>query len=249
MIKIVLLGAGNVGIHLCRALQNNEDLQLIQWYNRSLNSLEKESVPFALTQNLNDIIEADLYIISVSDSVIPAISKALEGKKGIISHTAGSISMEVLGAHENHGVFYPLQTFSKQKEVDFNQIPLCLEANQQENLNLLKKVAQAIGGPVHLIDSAQRKALHVAAVFVNNFTNHLYSIGEELCNAHKVPFSVLQPLIAETADKIKHLPPSQAQTGPAARGDQKILEDHLQYLTKESHQKLYQLISASIQQQ
>lgn len=249
MIKIVLLGAGNVGIHLCRSLQNKEDLQLIQWYNRSLNSLEKESVPFAVTQNLNDIIEADLYIISVSDSVIPAISKALEGKKGIIVHTAGSISMEVLGAHENHGIFYPLQTFSKQKEVDFNQIPLCLEANQQENLNLLKKVAQAIGGPVHLIDSAQRKALHVAAVFVNNFTNHLYTIGEELCNAHKVPFSVLQPLIAETADKIKHLPPSLAQTGPAARGDQKILEDHLQYLTKESHQKLYQLISASIQQQ
>lgn len=217
MIKIVLLGAGNVGIHLCRALQNKEDLQLIQWYNRSLNSLEKESVPFAVTQNLNDIIEADLYIISVSDSVIPAISKALEGKKGLIAHTAGSISMEALGAHENHGIFYPLQTFSKQKEVDFNQIPLCLEANQQENLNLLKKVAQAIGGPVHLIDSAQRKALHVAAVFVNNFTNHLYTIGEELCNAHKVPFSVLQPLIAETADKIKHLPPSLAQTGPAAR--------------------------------
>ena len=249
MIKIVLLGAGNVGIHLCRAMQNKEDLQLIQWFNRSLNSLEKESVPFAVTQNLNDIIEADLYIISVSDSVIPAISKALEGKKGIIAHTAGSISMDVLGAHENHGIFYPLQTFSKQKEMDFNQIPLCLEANQQENLNLLKKVAQAIGGPVHLIDSAQRKAIHVAAVFVNNFTNHLYTIGEELCNAHKVPFSVLQPLIAETADKIKHLPPSLAQTGPAARGDQKILEDHLQYLTKESHQKLYQLISASIQQQ
>lgn len=249
MIKIVLLGAGNVGIHLCRALQNKENLQLIQWYNRSLNSLEKESVPFAVTQNLNDIIEADLYIISVSDSVIPAISKALEGKKGIIAHTAGSISMEVLGAHENHGIFYPLQTFSKQKEVDFNQIPLCLEANQKENLNLLKKVAQAIGGPIHLIDSAQRKALHVAAVFVNNFTNHLYTIGEELCNAHKVPFSVLQPLIAETADKMRHLPPSLAQTGPAARGDQKILEDHLQYLTKESHQKLYQLISASIQQQ
>ena len=249
MIKIVLLGAGNVGIHLCRALQNKENLQLIQWYNRSLNSLEKESVPFAITQNLNDIIQADLYIISVSDSVIPAISKALEGKKGIIAHTAGSISMEVLGAHENHGIFYPLQTFSKQKEVDFNQIPLCLEANQQENLNLLNKVAQAIGGPVHLIDSAQRKALHVAAVFVNNFTNYLYTIGEELCNAHKVPFSVLQPLIAETADKIKHLPPSLAQTGPAARGDQKILEDHLLYLTKESHQKIYQLISASIQQQ
>ena len=249
MIKIVLLGAGNVGTHLCRALQNKEGLEIIQWYNRSLNSLEKELVPFAATQNLNDIIEADLYIISVSDTAIPAISKALEGKNGLIAHTAGSIPMEVLGAHQNHGIFYPLQTFSKQKEVDFNQIPLCLEANQPENLNLLKKVAQSLGGPVHLIDSAQRKALHVAAVFVNNFTNHLYTIGEELCKAHKIPFSVLQPLIAETADKIKHLPPSAAQTGPAARGDQKILKNHLQYLTKESHQKLYQLISASIQQQ
>ena len=249
MIKIVLLGAGNVGTHLCRALQNKEGLEIIQWYNRSLNSLEKELVQFAVTQNLNDIIEADLYIISVSDTAIPAISKALEGKNGLIAHTAGSIPMEVLGEHQNHGIFYPLQTFSKQKEVDFNQIPLCLEANQPENLNLLKKVAQSLGGPVHLIDSAQRKALHVAAVFVNNFTNHLYTIGEELCKAHKVPFSVLQPLIAETADKIKHLPPSAAQTGPAARGDRKILKDHLQYLTKESHQKLYQLISASIQQQ
>lgn len=249
MTKIVLLGAGNVGTHLFRAMQNKEDLQLIQWYNRSLNSLEKESVPLEVTYNLNDIIDADLYIISVSDSVIPVISKALEGKKGVIAHTAGSISMEVLEAHENHGIFYPLQTFSKQKEVDFNHIPLCLEANLPENLNLLKRVAQAVGGPVHLINSAQRKALHVAAVFVNNFTNHLYTIGEELCKAHKVPFSVLQPLIAETANKIKLLPPSLAQTGPAARGDQKILEDHLQYLTKESHQKLYQLISASIQQQ
>ena len=249
MIKIVLLGAGNVGTHLCRALQNKEGLEIIQWYNRSLNSLEKELVQFAVTQNLNDIIEADLYIISVSDTAIPAISKALEGKNGLIAHTAGSIPMEVLGEHQNHGIFYPLQTFSKQKEVDFNQIPLCLEANQPENLNLLKKVAQSLGGPVHLIDSAQRKALHVAAVFVNNFTNHLYTLGEEICKAHKVPFSVLQPLIAETADKIKHLPPSAAQTGPAARGDQKILKDHLQYLTKESHQKLYQLISASIQQQ
>ena len=249
MIKVVLLGAGNVGTHLCKALKNKEGLQLIQWYNRSLNSLEKESAAIAVTQDLNDIVEADLYIISVSDSAIPAISKALEGKNGLIAHTAGSIPMEVLGAHKNHGVFYPLQTFSKQKEVDFSQIPLCLEANLSENLNMLKKVAQAIDGPVHLINSAQRKALHVAAVFVNNFTNHLYTIGEELCKAHKVPFSVLQPLIAETADKVRHLPPSLAQTGPAVRGDQKILDDHLQYLTQESHQKLYQLISASIQQQ
>lgn len=249
MIKIVLLGAGNVGTNLCRTLQNKEGIQLTQWYNRSLNGIKKESTSLPITQSLNDIVEADLYLLSVSDAAIPIISKALESKNGLIAHTAGSVPMDVLRAHENHGVFYPLQTFSKQKEVDFNQIPLCLEANQEENLNLLKRVAQATGGPIHFIDSAQRKALHVAAVFVNNFTNHLYTIGEDLCKEHRVPFSVLQPLIAETADKIKYLSPSEAQTGPAARGDQKILEDHLQHLTKESHQKLYQLISASIQQQ
>ena len=248
MIKIVLLGAGNVGTHLYRVLQNKEDLQLIQWYNRSLR-FEKEPTSCPVTQDLNNIVEADLYILSVSDSTIPRLSKALESKNGLIVHTAGSVSMDVLNKHKNHGVFYPLQTFSKNKAVDFEQIPLCLEANKEENLHLLNKLAQAIGGPIHLINSAQRKALHVAAVFVNNFTNHLYTIGEDLCKEHNLPFSVLQPLIAETADKIKYLPPSQAQTGPAVRGDQKVLEDHLQHLTKESHQKLYQLISASIQQQ
>ena len=248
MIKIVLLGAGNVGTHLYKVLQNKEDLQLIQWYNRSL-SFEKELTTCPVTQDLNNIVEADLYILSVSDSAIPRLSKALENKNGLVVHTAGSVSMDVLNTHKNHGVFYPLQTFSKNKAVDFSQIPLCLEANKEENFHLLKKLAQAIGSPTHLIDSAQRKALHVAAVFVNNFTNHLYTIGEDLCKEHNLPFSVLQPLIAETADKIKHLPPSLAQTGPAARGDQKVLADHLQYLTKESHQELYQLISASIQQQ
>ena len=248
MIKIVLLGAGNVGTHLYRVLQNKEDLQLIQWYNRSLH-FEREPTTCPVTQDLNNIAEADLYILSVSDSAIPRLSKALESKNGLIVHTAGSVSMDVLNTHKNHGVFYPLQTFSKNKSVDFEKIPLCLEANKEENLHLLKKLAQAIGGPIHLINSTQRKALHVAAVFVNNFTNHLYTIGEDLCIEHNLPFSVLQPLIAETADKIKYLPPSQAQTGPAVRGDQKVLADHLQHLTKESHQELYQLISASIQQQ
>ena len=248
MIKIVLLGAGNVGTHLHKVLQNKEDLQLIQWYNRSLSS-EKEPTTCPVTQDLNNIVEADLYLLSVSDSAIPTLSKALKNKNGLIVHTAGSVSMDVLNTHKNHGVFYPLQTFSKNKEVDFSQIPLCLEANKKENLDLLKRVAFAIGGPIHLIDSVQRKALHVAAVFVNNFTNHLYTIGENLCKEHNLPFSVLQPLIAETADKIKYLPPSLAQTGPAARGDQKVLADHLQHLTKKSHQELYQLISSSIQQQ
>jgi len=249
MIKVVLLGAGNVGTNLCRALQNKEGIQLTQWYNRSLNGIKKESTSLPITQSLNDIVEADLYLLSVSDIAIPAISKALEGKNGLIAHTAGSVPMDVLGAHENHGVFYPLQTFSKQKEVDFHTIPLCLEANNLHSLKQLQQLATHIGGPIHTIDSVQRKALHIAAVFVNNFTNHLYAIGEALCQEHHVPFSILQPLIAETADKIKNLSPLEAQTGPALRKDNITIENHLLLLTQEAHKKIYSLLTASIQQQ
>ncbi len=248
MIKIVLLGAGNVGVNLCKALQNKNGIELVQWYNRSIIPQEQAHNSVPITNQLDAIVGADLYLISVSDTAIPAISKALEKKTGLIAHTAGSVPINTLKNHQQYGVFYPLQTFSKNKALDFSQIPLCLEANNTENLNLLKTVANAMGGPIHLIDSIQRKALHVAAVFVNNFTNHLYTIGEELCKEHQVPFSVLLPLIQETAQKITQLSPSEAQTGPAKRGDQKIIDDHLQHLSLQKHQQLYQLISAAIQQ-
>ena len=116
MIKVVLLGAGNVGTHLCSALKNKEGLKLIQWYNRSLNNLEKESTAIAITQDLNDIVEADLYIISVSDNAIPEISKALEGKNGLIAHTAGSIPMEVLGYTKITVFFTPYKLFQNKKK-------------------------------------------------------------------------------------------------------------------------------------
>lgn len=249
MIKIVLLGAGNVGINLYKALCNQQHIELIQWYNRSKTAFNGINSRVETTTQLDEIVEADLYLICVSDTALPSVSDVLLEKKGTIAHTAGSIPMATLNKHQHHGVFYPLQTFSKQKEVDFSKIPLCLEASSEQDLALLETVANALKGPIHFINSAQRKALHIAAVFVNNFTNHLYSIGEELCQEFNVPFEVLQPLIAETADKIKHLPPSQSQTGPAARGDQKILDEHLQHLTQQSHQKLYQIISAAIQKQ
>ena len=154
----------------------------------------------------------------------------------------------MLKTHKNHGVFYPLQTFSTQKSVDFANIPLCLEANKPEGLALLEQLAVKMGGPTHLIDSEQRKALHIAAVFVNNFTNHLYAIGESICQEHLVPFAVLQPLIAETADKIKSLSPLDAQTGPALRNDRNTLDNHLSLLTQEAQKKLYTSLTKSIQQ-
>ena len=247
MINVVLLGAGNVGTHLYRALNKSNDIALLQWYNRSANAMKEAKGKVELTTEIDTIKEADLYLLAVSDSSIALLSNELGKRKGLVAHTAGSIPMHVLDKHLNHGVFYPLQTFSKQKEVDFHKIPLCLEANTAQNLLLLEQVAKAPGGPVYTIDSTQRKALHIAAVFVNNFVNHLYSVGEQICEEHQVPFSVLHPLILETADKIKSLSPEAAQTGPALRGDQLVLNEHLKQLTKTTHKELYSIISAAIQ--
>ena len=247
MIKIVLLGAGNVGTHLFRVLQPHPKIDIIQWYNRSESALSEGQGKCLITNNLDKLMAADLYLITVADTALPALSKALENKKGIIAHTAGSIPMAALKQHPSHGVFYPLQTFSKQKAVDFHQLPFCLEANTTHTLNVLENVASLLGGSVYKIDSQQRKALHIAAVFVNNFVNYLYAVGEQLCEEHNVSFSVLKPLIIETAEKIKSLTPKKAQTGPATRGDQEVIQEHINRLTKKSHKELYKLISIAIQ--
>ena len=247
MINVVLLGAGNVGTHLYRALHKANNIRLVQWYNRSSGGVNVANNQVNMTNDLNCVAEADLYLVAVTDSALPEISQAIGQRKGVIAHTAGSISMNELNDHENHGVFYPLQTFSKQKQLDFSQIPLCLEANSEENLALLKKVASALGGPIHLINSSQRKALHIAAVFVNNFVNHLYTIGSELCEEQQLPFDVLLPLIQETANKINSLAPQEAQTGPAKRGDKIILNEHLKQLNNPKQREIYTLLSAAIQ--
>ena len=138
MIKVVLLGAGNVGTHLFRALMAAENISLLQWYNRSATALQEGEGKLKTTTTIDELLEADLYLLSVSDAHLATLSEALRERQGLVAHTAGSIPMELLAQHKNHGVFYPLQTFSKQKAVDFQQIPLCLEANTANNLGLLR---------------------------------------------------------------------------------------------------------------
>ena len=138
-----------------------------------------------------------------------------------------------------------LQTFSKEKEIDFSTVPFCLEAENKEDYLLLEKIAKTIGRKIYSVNSEQRKALHIAAVFVNNFTNHLYTIGNDICEKHQVPFEILQPLIQETSEKIKTLSPKKAQTGPAIRNDKKTIKSHLELLSKEQ-QEIYKLITQAI---
>jgi len=163
----------------------------------------------------------------------------------LVVHTSGAADLIELKSVSRKGVFYPLQTFSKNKEIDFSSIPICIEAENKNDLVLLETLALAISKKCHPINSVQRKSLHVSAVFVNNFVNHLYTIGSEICIENGLPFDLLIPIIQETSNKIQDLSPFDAQTGPAKRSDTKTIKDHLSILNK-NQQEIYILLTNSI---
>jgi predicted short-subunit dehydrogenase-like oxidoreductase (DUF2520 family) len=247
MIKVIIIGSGNVAQHLIQAFEKSKKIDVVQAFSRQKEAVSHLLDSDKITNNFNDIKEADLYIIAVSDDAIAAVSSKLPFENRLVVHTSGSVSIDALDKKNRNGIFYPLQTFSKKAEVDFSQIPLCLESEKESDFEFLKKVAEIISEKVYKINSEQRKALHVAAVFVNNFTNHLYQIGNQICTANQVPFEILQPLIQETAKKITRLSPQEAQTGPAIRNDQQTIATHLEFLKDENQKNIYQILTQSIQ--
>ncbi|MCV9928168.1 F420-dependent NADP oxidoreductase [Flavobacterium sp. LS1R49] len=247
MIKITLIGSGNVSQHLINAFAKNSAIELIEVYSRTKKVISPLLDSSKIVTDIALLKEADLYIIAVSDDAILTVSEQLPFKNKLVVHTSGTASLHAINAKNRRGVFYPLQTFTKNKEVNFKVIPLCLEAENKTDYLVLETVAKSISDAVYAISSEQRKALHVAAVFVNNFTNHLYQIGQEICEEHKVSFEILKPLIAETANKINTLSPIDAQTGPAKRNDTTTIEAHLSYLSDENQKKIYALLTKSIQ--
>ncbi|MEM6722303.1 MAG: Rossmann-like and DUF2520 domain-containing protein [Bacteroidota bacterium] len=245
MVKVVILGAGNIAQHLYTVFEAAEGITVVQVYNRSAKALLYfQNV--ATTTDLKALGNADIYIIAVADDAIASIANKLPFTNRLVVHTSGSANMHVLNKKNRRGVFYPLQTFTKGTKVDFSTIPICLESQEKADFPLLQKMANAIGSPSYKISSEQRRALHVSAVFVNNFSNHLYRIAHEICEANNVPFNILHPLIQETAHKINTLTPYMAQTGPAKRGDQKTINDHLAKLDKDIHKEIYTLLTQSI---
>ena len=247
MIRITVIGSGNVAQHLIKAFAKSELVEIVQVYARKKEALSSLIEFDKITSDFEELQESDLYIIAVSDKAIADVSKQLPFQNRIVVHTSGAASLDVLDAKNRKGVFYPLQTFSKNKEIDFSIVPLCLEAENTFDFRVLETVAKSISNAVFAINSDQRKALHVAAVFVNNFTNHLYHIGKEICGEHQVPFEILRPLMQETAEKINTLDPVDAQTGPAKRNDNNTIAAHLDYLTNENQKNIYKLITQSIQ--
>lgn len=246
MVKISIIGFGNVAQHLAAAFESNPATELVQVYSRKPQTVP---APFSLKfiHDLSELAFADVYIISVSDDAVAPVAAALGFENRLVVHTAGSLPMEVLDAKNRAGVFYPLQTFSRNKAVDFHEVPICIEASNSADLQTIESIAKSISNNVYAINSAQRRSLHVSAVFVSNFANHLYKIGSDICEEHGVPFDILKPLIQETAAKIKTLSPQQAQTGPAIRNDRDTITAHLAWLTNDNQKNIYQLLTQSIQ--
>jgi predicted short-subunit dehydrogenase-like oxidoreductase (DUF2520 family) len=248
--RIVLLGTGNLATRLGLALHAKE-IEIIQVFGRSISDgihLSKQ-LECSFTSLKHEIkLDADLYFLAVTEEAIPEILVNSPIKNQLVVHTSGSVPMEILSAFSNnYGVFYPLQTLSKQREVDFSTIPVCIEASSQDNLEKLQQLANLISGQVFQINSAKRLQLHLSAVFVCNFVNHLYSIGAHLLQDQNLDFDLLKPLILETAQKVMMFQPEDVQTGPAMRGNQSIIDLHLKMLEQfPEWQNIYKLISQDI---
>lgn len=247
MIKVVLIGSGNVAQHLIKVMQKNEAIDLVQVFARKKENILHLLPENQITSNYNNLKEADVYIISVSDNAIAQVSANLPFQNRLVVHTSGTSELSLLDSKNRKGVFYPLQTFSKSKEIDFYSVPLCLEAETEKDLLILEKLGNSITQKSYRINSEQRKCLHVAAVFVCNFVNQLYTIGNKICEDNKVPFEILHPLIQETASKILTLAPVDAQTGPALRNDTQTINKHTEFLANSEYQEIYKILTQSIQ--
>ncbi len=240
MIKVTLIGTGNVSWHLNEIFARTKGVTVDAILSSRGNDLSKSVKEIASKD------KSDVYIIAVSDDAITPVSQVLKDVKKLFVHTSGSVAMNALSQEGRRGVFYPLQTFSKEREVDFKALPICIEAEKKEDLKLLEELARTVSSSVYEITSQQRKSLHLAAVFVNNFTNHLYQIGSELCEQNNVPFEILKPLIVETARKISSLTPIDSQTGPARRADNETITKQINQLENKNHKEIYKTITESI---
>jgi len=243
MYSIVILGTGNVATHMFKALQASDVCYVSQVYNHKAESLESFEHKTEVTTSISKIKTADLYLLCLKDDVIESVANQLEDKTGIIAHTSGS---QAILKKPNSAVFYPLQTFSKGSELDYSQIPFCLEANSEQHLKLIKDIAKSVSNQVFEISSQQRETLHRAAVFVCNFTNHLYAIGENICKNDDMPFDILKALIKETSEKVQRHSPSEVQTGPAIRKDKTTINKHLEGLSDSNYKAIYELLTNSI---
>ena len=251
--NVSFIGSGNLAWHLAPALDNT-DFAVKEVYSqnsRHAASLAENLYQAEVKRSLDfSTSSSRIFIIAVSDDAIQEIAQEIIlPENAILAHTSGSQPLSVLGyaATQNIGVVYPLQTFTKGKKIDFKEVPFFIESDNPETGEKLTAMAKALSKKVYKSSSDDRKALHVAAVFASNFTNHMLALAQQILEQHDLDLELLKPLIAETMNKALAIDPEEAQTGPAARGDIEILDKHIQFLkTDPKLAEIYKVISQHI---
>ena len=243
--KIAILGSGNVAYHLAKMFKE-KNIPISQIFGRNEKDLqeisEQSEIPFSTTE----LADAELYFIAVNDDAVAAISKNIKNQNSLVAHTSGSLPKEILEGNYRKASFYPLQTFSKSKMLQYSEIPFFVEAENEADSQILENLALKISEKVMKSDYEKRKYIHLTAVFACNFVNHLFARAKEISDSQQIPFHYFLPLIKETTSKIEKIEPKLAQTGPAIRNDEKILQLHEALITEEEHLKIYQVMNESI---
>lgn len=247
--NIVFIGAGRLATHLAIELSKHA-FNIQQVYSRTDDSAWQlaQKVNSKSTSDIKQIDNnADIYIFSIKDSALPGILSEIPSNDGLWLHTAGSIPSDIFKEYSNrYGVLYPFQTFSKDRNLDFHKIPLFIEANNKNDLDLLHNICQKFSDKVYTLSSEKRQYLHLTGVFACNFVNHMYAVSQHILEKENIPFEILLPLIDETASKVHTLSPKEAQTGPAIRYDENIINKHINLIEDADLKEIYTLISKNI---
>lgn len=246
---ISFIGSGNVATHLALALKS-AGFKIKEVYSLDFQNALKLAKKLDCGA-INSVSEmdssADLYLISIPDGAIKEVTEDIPRVHGIVAHTSGITPMNVLDKIKRFGVFYPLQTFSKQRDVKLSNVPICIEASSGNVMIQLKETARKLSNSVYEIDTEQRKYLHLTAVMVNNYTNYLYRIAFDILKTQSIDHQLLMPLIEETVSKILTLHPKDAQTGPARRNDVETIDKHVQLLNEQpQYKELYTIFAEQL---
>lgn len=247
--KVVFIGSGNLATQLALALKGAGH-DIMQVYSRTAEHARElaEKIGCGHTYDVKDVrCDADAYIISVKDDAIRAVAQSLKDTIGnaVCIHTAGSVPMDELQM-KHHGVLYPMQSFSKSRHVDFKDIPCFLEASDNDAIKVIRDLAESISDNIHMADSEKRRKIHLAAVLAANLANHCYRLGERVLEGEHIDFSILLPLIQETARKVTEMSPHDAQTGPMVRYDTEVMNRQMKLLQDERTRQIYRLMAESI---
>lgn len=245
--RTVIIGSGNVAYHLVKAFKQ-ADIKVDQIFGRNENELIAISSEFEVPFSTSDLPEADFYIIAVKDDAVADVSKLIKTESCLVAHTSGSLPKEILIGNYRKASFYPLQTFSKTKDLVYSEIPFFLEAENETDFSLMESTARKISPKIIKSNFEQRKYIHLTAVFACNFTNHLFTKAKEISDSQNIPFDYFLPLIDETVKKIKEIEPKLAQTGPAVRGDEAVINAHRKLIEDKNALEIYETLNQSIKE-